>query len=69
MILLNPFQTILVVLIIIALYIFTIYHLVKNEPGTWNKLFWIILIIFLPVIGSMAYWIKALLSVKQKQLA
>jgi len=48
---------VLVVPFLIVLAAVTIFDLFRHPYGGWAKAAWVLFIVLLPVIGSLAYWI------------
>ena len=46
----------LTVLFVIGIYIKTLIDVLKSEFTNFNKIIWILVVIFLPIIGSIAYY-------------
>lgn len=57
----NPFEMIVIASIIILVYFFTILHLVKTPLRNINKIVWGIVILILPGLGIVFYWLWVLL--------
>ncbi len=61
--LLGPVQVIVLTLIFLVLFISALVLIIKNERDSL-KVVWIILIIILPILGSLIYILKHLLTRK-----
>ena len=64
--LLGPIHVIVLTIIFLALFITALVLIIKNEKNSL-KLIWIILIIILPVLGSLIYIFKHLFTRNLKQ--
>jgi hypothetical protein len=54
---------------LIALAAVTLVDLFRHPYGGWAKAAWTLFIVFLPVIGSLAYWIARRPSANEAELA
>jgi uncharacterized membrane protein YhaH (DUF805 family) len=61
--LLGPVQVIILTIIFLVLFITSLVLIIKNERDIL-KVVWIILIIILPILGSLIYILKYLLTKK-----
>ncbi len=62
MILLSPFETIILIITLITFIVFSLVLVFKKEPKQSLKIIWLLLIILIPVLGSLIYYIKVLVD-------
>ena len=65
MVLLNPFQVIMLTILLIVFIAYSIVLVIKKEATTSLKFIWIILFFLLPVVGSFIYYIKVLVDISK----
>ena len=63
--LINPFQAIMLAILIIVFIAFSIVMVIKKEAILSLKFIWIILFFLLPVVGSFIYYIKVLVDISK----
>ena len=57
----------IIILIIVPLYVYTIYHILKNQTGS-SVIIWIIAVLLLSFLGILAYWIFGRKGIYNKEL-
>lgn len=58
MYLLEPYQVYILLGCLIVFILYTVFLLFKHEQKQWYKIFWLVLILCLPILGSLFYFLK-----------
>lgn len=66
LLIIGPFEIIAVLAVIVSLFFSSLYLVSRHEKGR-NYFIWLFLIIFLPILGSICYWVKLLANLPNKK--
>lgn len=62
----RPYEIVTFISLIVLLFLLSLFLIAKHEKGS-NYFIWLLIIVFIPVIGSVAYVIKWITGKTQQQ--
>ncbi|UMB60414.1 hypothetical protein MHL31_15185 [Lutibacter sp. A80] len=66
LLMIGPFEIIAVLAVIVSLFFSSLYLVSRHEKGR-NYFIWLLLIIFLPILGSVCYLVKHLANLPSQK--